>query len=148
MSFQPKTYLQIKCIFALCNRQGIDADGRFEAVNHVTKGRTGSLKELSFTEANQVIEHLGGRPVGFQRRPRRTVNHHRKEAGIQQIAQPGHLDKMYDLASGRNMSDAGLQGMGQRMLKHWPPRTTAETNKIIEALKAMNDRDNARRVAA
>jgi hypothetical protein len=49
---------------------------------------------------------------------------------------------MKDLAAKRGISAEGLERLCRRMLKGNPrPRTTAETNKIIEALKAMNERD-------
>jgi hypothetical protein len=48
---------------------------------------------------------------------------------------------MSNLARARCMTLEGLERLGRRMIKHWPPRTTSETNKIIEAIKAMDARD-------
>jgi hypothetical protein len=56
---------------------------------------------------------------------------------------------MEDLATGRGWSKSTLESFCYRMLKgvSWP-RTTEQTNKIIEALKAMNARDARAKEAA
>lgn len=72
---------------------------------------------------------------------KRTENYRKQQAGIKSIETENHLNFIDELARLRNMSSEGLEKMGTRMLKHWPPRTTAEGNKIVEALKAMNKRD-------
>ena len=143
-----KTKEQIGRIFGLARKKGIEMDDEAKAgmALSVTGGITDRLSMLSFEEANALIEKLGGDPIAT-RTPRRTVNYHRQVAGVPQIAQSNHLKKMYRMAEARNMSDAGVRSLGERMIKHWPPRTTAETNKIIEALKAMNERD-ARKLEA
>jgi hypothetical protein len=48
---------------------------------------------------------------------------------------------MLSLARRRNMSDEGLESLSLRIIKHYPPRTTSETSKVIEALKKMNQRE-------
>lgn len=144
---QQKTFAQQKRIFGLCKRLGLDDDTRRGAVAVVTTGRTDSVGQLTFDEANALIVHLGGDPLDSRTVPRRTRSYHRQQAGIKQIAQPAHLRLMRDLAAGRGITEEGLRRMGERMLKHWPPHTTAETNKIIEALKSMNRRDAERRAA-
>lgn len=143
MQQQLKTRSQIKAIFGLAKQRGIDmdADTKMGFAITVSLGRTDSLADLRFDEANRLIENLGGDAFPPFRRPRRTESYHRQKAGIEQIAQTSHLRLMNELAVGRGMSADGLERMGRRMLKHWPPHTTAETNKIIEALKAMNKRD-------
>lgn len=152
MSSQPKTKEQMGRIFGLARKLGLefsDDEVRRSYAVTVSSGRVDKMSELSFDEANALIKNLGGDPLGPQASrlpsPRRTVNYHRQKAGVQQIAQQGHLEKMYELAEARHMTAEGLQNMGNRMLKHWPPRTTKETNKIIEALKAMNARDRVSR---
>jgi hypothetical protein len=144
--FQPKTSKQIRAIFGLGKKVYCTKEDLEEMASDVTNGRVDRLSLLSFGEANAMIRRLGGEPFPAMAAltPRRTVNYRRQQAGVQQIAQPQHLKLMRDLAAGRNMTDAGLQSMGLRMLKHWPPHTTDETNKIIEAIKAMNARDAAK----
>lgn len=143
----PKTTEQLRAIFGLARSRGVEMDDDAKAGLAATAslGRVDRLSLLSFDEANRLIEHLGGEALPVSPGvPRRTQNYHRQQAGITQIAQPRHLDKMLALAASRNMSTEGLQALGYRMLRHWPPRTTAETNKIIEALKAMIARDRAK----
>lgn len=142
-----KSPKQMKAIFSLAKKNGVDMDDDTRAALAVTvsNGRTDRLSLLTFDEANGLIKHLGGDPIGSSRTPRRTVNYHRQQAGVHQIAQPNHLNKMVAMAEERGISDDGLKGLCRRMLKgnSWP-RTTAETNKIIEAIKAMNERDAKR----
>lgn len=147
--FQPKTKEQMARIFGLARKQGVefeDDDIRRGFAITVSSGRVERLSELSFDEANELIKNLGGDQ--FTAGSKRTRNYHRQQAGVQQIATSSQIDLMKELAAGRNMSPQGLQTMGTRMLKHWPPRTTAETNKMIEALKSMNARDGQKRRAA
>lgn len=147
-TFQPKTKEQMSRIFGLAKKLGLefeDDEVRRGYAIGVSDGRVEQLSQLSFDEANELIKNLGGDTFASGT-PRRTVNYHRQQAGVQQIAQKGHLSLMHELADGRGISEDGLKAMCRRMLKKDAPRTTAETNKIIEALKAMNARD-ARRAA-
>lgn len=143
---RPKTNQQTKAIFKLAKKRGIemDDDTRADFAVTVSKGRTDRISLLTFDEANDLIRHLGGEPVLSSATPRRTVNYHRQQAGVQQIAQKEHLDLMYRLADRRNMTIAGLTSLANKIIKHFPPRTTTETNKVIEAIKAMNRRDARR----
>jgi hypothetical protein len=144
-AFQPKTNAQIGRIFGLAKKRGVELDDDTKAGFAITAsaGRTDRLSQLSFDEANIVITNLGG-DAYTTAKPRRTLNYHRQQAGIQQIAQGSHLQMMRELAEGRGISDEGLKNLCRRMLKGKDaPRTTADTNKIIEALKAMNARDAA-----
>ncbi len=78
----------------------------------------------------------------------RTVQYHRQKFGVKRIAEPSQLDLMESLARQRGIGEDGLEKLCRRMLKGNPrPRTTSETNKIIEALKAMNARDAAKKEA-
>jgi hypothetical protein len=140
--FQPKTVPQLRAIFGLAKKLNCGEEDLRELAADVSRGRVDRLSLISFDEANAMIVRLGGEAFSESRTPRRTINYHRQQAGVQQIAQPQHIEKMRKLAAGRGISDEGLQRMCRRMLKgnSWP-RTTDETNKIIEALKAMNARD-------
>jgi hypothetical protein len=129
-----KSLQQVKCIFGLAKQRGLD-DADLHALVEDATGQP-SIRALSYVQADRVIERLGGEPFAA----RRTVQHRRQKAGVPQIAQPSHLQLMYDLASRRNMSDEGLAQLAGRMRVPFPPRTTGGTNKIVEALKAMNRR--------
>lgn len=146
--FQPKTTKQLRAIFALAKPLNCAKEDLEELAADVSGGRVDRLSMLSFAEANEIIRRLGGEPFNGSGTPRRTVNYQRQQAGVQQIAQPDHLQMMRDLAAGRGWTEATLNGFCRRMLKgNSLPRTTAETNKIIEALKAMNKRDRVKEAA-
>lgn len=129
-----KSTQQVRCIFGLAKQKGLDSDELHALVEEVT-GQS-SIRALSFAQADSVIERLGGEAFAS----RRTVQHRRQRAGVRQIAQASHLQLMYDLARRRSMGDEGLASMAARMHVPFPPRTTADTNKLVEALKAMNRR--------
>jgi hypothetical protein len=138
--FQPRTIKQNNAIFGLAAKHGIDHESLRDIAAEISEGRVDRMGQISFDEANKIIHRLGGEP--FRTGPaRRTVNYQRQQAGVAQIAQPIHLEKMSNLARARCMTLEGLERLGRRMIKHWPPRTTSETNKIIEAIKAMDARD-------
>lgn len=153
MSPSTKSPLQIRALFGLAKaaaeKSGCDPKEYLEELaSEITDGRVERLSLLSFDEANAMIRRLGGQTFTSVE-PRRTVNHRRQEAGVPQIAQSAHLKLMADLARGRGIGDEGLERLCRRMLRGAArPRTTAETNKIIEALKAMNARDASSKEAA
>lgn len=130
---------QRRAIFGLANRAGHGDAERHAVIAKVTNGKKSSLRVLTFHEANLVIQHYNGQ--AFSRTPRRTVQYRRQKAGVEQLAQPAHLELMRSLAARRGMSDEGLEQLAARIIKHYPPRTTSETNKVIEALKSMNRRE-------
>lgn len=138
---QPKTLQQNRAIFGLGQKRGCAHEDLRELAFDVTNGRTDSIKELNFDEANGMILRLGGRVFTPQFGSKRTEQHHRQRAGISQIATAKHLKLMKDLAAKRNMTEDGLERLCRRMLDKPAPRTTSDTNKIIEAIKAMNKRD-------
>jgi hypothetical protein len=136
---QLKSTGQVRCIFGLARQKGMDDELLHETVLSVTK-RTKRISQLTSVEADAVIAHLKGKD--YRPTPRRTVLHRRQRAGVKQVAQPAHLDLMYSLARTRHMSDEGLEKLSRRVCKKYPPQTTSETNKVIEALKAMNRREH------
>lgn len=136
-NLQPKSTGQVRCIFGLKNKLGMSDELLRETVLSVTN-RTDHISQLTSVEADHVIAHLQGND--HKPAPRRTVLHRRKRAGVKQVAQPAHLDLMRSLARQRGMSDEGLEQLARRICKCYPPRTTSDTNKVIEALKAMNRR--------
>ena len=145
--FQPRSIKQNNAIFGLASKHGVDHESLRDLAAEVSDGRVDRLSMLSFEEANRMIHRLGGDPFAGNGSPRRTVNYQRQQAGVQQIAQPAQLSLMRDLAAGRGWSDESLEKFCLRVIKYPRPRTTAETNKIIEALKAMNKRDLAKEAA-
>lgn len=139
-----KTNAQIKCIFGLAKKRGVELDDDTKAGMAATAsaGRVGRLSLLSFDEANVVIKNLGGDPIrSGGNTPRRTLNHHKQMTGVTTLASPAALAQMERLAEGRGISADGLARMCNKTIKKPYPRTAQECSKIIEALKAMNARD-------
>ncbi len=136
---QPKSTAQARAIFGLARRAGHGDEDRHAVIHQVTEGRTNSVKDLTFDEANAVIKHYGGRE--FKPAPRRTVHWHRQQRGIKQIVSQSQLELIATLASQRGWSADALADFCRRQAKHFPLRTTADANKVIEALKCMNRRE-------
>lgn len=137
MSAQLKSAAQVRRIYGLAKEKGLDNDELHALVEEAT--RKTSIARLNVTEADAVIARLGGEPLAA----RRTVQYRRRRAGVPQIAQASHLKLMHGLARHRGIGDEGLAALAERMNVPYPPRTTADTNKLVEALKAMNRRDEA-----
>lgn len=148
MSAPTKTVEQNKAIFGLGSKLGMHIEDLRDLADEITKGRTRSLKEISFQEANAMIVRMGGEafPVS-PAAPRRTVNHRKQKAGVVTLPSPAALKKMDGLAAARGMSAEGLERMCMRMLRTKRPRTAQGCNAVIEALKSMNKRDQKRRAA-
>lgn len=139
----PKTTDQLRAIFGLGRKLNCEKADLEEMAFDLTNGRVERLSLLSFDEANAMIVRLGGEP--FLRSAvnvsRRTENYRRQKAGVKRVESRRHLDLIDELARLRNMSPAGLERLCLRVIKKSRPATTAEGNKIVEALKAMNRRD-------
>ncbi|MET0646409.1 MAG: phage protein GemA/Gp16 family protein [Pyrinomonadaceae bacterium] len=131
-----KTALQVRTIFALAKSRDLNDDELRSIVEEETGSR--SISGLSRSDALKVINRLNGTSAPPARR---TVQHRRRQAGVPQIASPAHLDLMRSLARRRGMGDEGLEQLSIRQCGHYPPRTTSETNSVVEALKAMNKRE-------
>jgi hypothetical protein len=137
-SLQPKSTVQVRAIYGIARKNGLDDELLHDVVESVTK-RTRSIAALTHVEANQVIAHLKGE--AYPPTPRRTVQHRRKRAGVQQVIQQGQLDLIAALATQRNWSAQTLIDFCKRQCGHHPLRTTKDANKVIEALKSMNRRE-------
>ena len=135
-----RTLAQNKIIHSLLNTWGFDSESKSELVLDITKGRTESTKELTFAEANFMIEKLkGSKPEPGQ--SIRNIQHRRASAGVPTIVTPTHLDEMRRLwRSVETRTDAGLEALTQRIIKKPRPLTAQECNKVIEAIKSMNKR--------
>ena len=145
MKSQPKTTDQLRAIFGLGKGLGFGKEDLEQMACELTDGRVERLSLLSFDQANAMIQRLGGDPFPVSGPvPVRTANHRRQKAGVKQIETVKHLNLIDELARLRNMSPEGLERLCMRMIKKPRPTTTAEGNKIVEALKAMNARDRRR----
>lgn len=144
-----KTNSQIRAMFALAKPRAAmcDQDVHEYLGNRAyeeTSGRTSSLAELTFVEANQIISRLGGTKFAGQGLSKRTKNYHNQQAGIRTIATAAHLQKMEDLwFAFPHRTPNGLTQICLNTIKQERPRTADECNKIVEAVKSMNKRENA-----
>lgn len=142
MKSQPKTTEQLRAIFGLGKGLGFAKEDLEQMAAELTDGRVERLSLLSFEQANAMISHLGGDPFPVSGPvPVRTANYRRQKAGVKQIETAKQLNLIDELARLRNMTPEGLERLCLRMIRKPRPATTAEGNKIVEALKAMNRRD-------
>ena len=142
--FRPRTKAQNSIIHSLLGRFGFKSEDKAELVYDITGGRTEHSSEMSFAEAEQMINRLGGNPRRKKESDAapRTVQARRREAGVETIATATHKDLMNRLARGREMSEQGLGDLSARVNKGTrSPRTSKEVNRVIEAIKNMNRRD-------
>lgn len=142
-----KTHAQLARIFGLAKRLDLEKADLENLAWELTDGRTERLSSISFDEANKMIVRLGGDPLTSSVADR-TLRHRRQKAGVVQIASAKQLQFMHDLAAGRGITDDGLQRLCYRMIDRPRVRTTNEASKVIEAIKAMNRRDEIKAAAA
>ncbi|QQS33519.1 MAG: hypothetical protein IPM50_02745 [Acidobacteriota bacterium] len=136
---KPKTAAQIRRMFGLAKPLGCAKEDIEDLAFDVTNGRTSSLAELTFAEANGVIVRLGGEAFADNYIPRRTQNHHKQVAGIPTIASAAHLQYLDDIwFTAPHRTAEGLASICRRTIKADRPRTAQECNKIVEAVKRMN----------
>jgi Bacteriophage Mu, GemA protein len=140
---KPKTAAQLRAIYAEGRRRGLDNDALHVLVigslsPQSSALKSGSLKDLSYTEAQRAIQRLKGRDFV----PLRTLQYRRQRAGVQQLITSEHEEKIAALATQRNWSAERLVNFCKRQCGHYPLRTTQDANKVIEGLKAMNQRDD------
>lgn len=139
-----KTLAQNKAIFGLASKMHCGREDLAELVFDVTGGRTEHISKLTFDEANGVIVRLGGRAFTPQFNSKRTEQYHRQKAGVEQIVSQAHLAKLNQIWSAKpDRTNEGLTQLCQRVIKSDRPRTTKDCNKIIEAIKSMNQRNRA-----
>ncbi|PYS69309.1 MAG: hypothetical protein DMF69_17400 [Acidobacteria bacterium] len=136
---------QVRAIFGEARRCGLDNELLHELVADVIRGSSPtvmegavSIKSLTFAQAEAVIQKLKGKSFV----PLRTLQYRRQSAGIKQVVQEGQLKLIADLASQREGWTAEtLVNFCKRQCGHHPLRTTEDANKVIEALKSMNQRE-------
>lgn len=146
----PKTTEQLRAIFGLGRSLGMAKEDLEELAFDLTGGRTARLSQITFDEANAIVVRLNGDPFPAPGHvARRTMAYRDQKAGIKRIESARHLRLISDLAAKRGMSEAALAGLCKRIIKRTHPVTTAQGNKVIEALKAMLAREkNSAREAA
>jgi len=134
-----KTQAQVKAIWSLARGRKMTDD----QLHDLVEGETGqrSIRALSRAQADKVIVALGGKAL-FNRVARRTRQNYHQQDGIKQVASKEQLSLLRDLAKRRQWSDESLTKFCRRMIRRDRPATTIQANKIIEALKSMNRRDN------
>ena len=143
MKARPKSTGQVKTIFASAKQAGIDEDGIRDIVADITMQTRGAQKctrhisALSHAEAEKVIQRIKGRSFV----PLRTLQYRRQRAGVEQIITADQEKKIAELASQRHWSAETLINFFKRQCGHYPLRTTIDANKVIEALKSMNERN-------
>lgn len=136
-----RTLKQNRIIHQLISRRGISSEKKTALVEQVSGGRVNSSAQLTKTEANDLITKLGGDPP--QPNPqhkKRALQRKRQRAGIKQIVTQRQVIYIEDLWKKFGRTDKGLQKLCQNIIRKNYPRTTAEANKIIEAIKSMNER--------
>jgi hypothetical protein len=142
----PKTTDQLRAIFGLGKERDMVKEDLEALAADVSNGQVERLSLLSFDDANLMIVRLGGDafPAGGGTVPTRTQNYHKQKAGIPTIETAKQVKLIADLARKRNMTAEGLASLCQLVIKRPAPTTTAEGNKIVEALKSMIAREKRR----
>jgi hypothetical protein len=141
-SARPKSKGHLRAIYGLGREKRMDNDELHQFVlsrlplNSAAR-KSGSFADLTFAEAQRAIAALKGNDFV----PLRTLQYRRQKAGIKQMVQKSQLDLIVELATQRNWTADTLEGFCLTVCKHKKPRTTADANKVIEGLKAMNRRD-------
>lgn len=109
-------------------------------VFNLTNGRTETSAEMTTQEADELIKALGGVPPV---RSRRTQQRRNKAAGVIGLITPAQTQTLNALAEARwgvNFAQP-LQSLCQRMHRRKSPRTSKQAQSLIEAIKAMQARD-------
>ncbi len=137
-----RTLAQNSKMFGLASKCGLSHEDLRDYAADVSGGRTERTSKLYIAEADEIIHRLESALKPKEQSPR-TIRYHRQKAGVVQLASaaPKHLKLMNDLAAKRNIGEQGLKNLCLRTIGKERPATTAETNKIIEALKDMAKRD-------
>lgn len=139
-----RTKQQNSRMFGLAAKIGLSHEDLRDYAADVSDGRTEHTSKLYINEAKEVIHRLE-QLLPENQVSRRTVNYRRQKTGVPQIVTPQHIKLMNDLwfkFSYRTAS--GLESICLKTIKVEKPRTTAECNKIIEAIKDMNRRERKR----
>lgn len=140
--FIKRTTNQNRALHKLLSKHRFTNEDKAEMVFDVTNGRTEHSSEMSFDECNAMIERLGGTPF-WSKQNRHTQYFPKNVIGI---ISPQAKEKIAEERNKRPQL-AGVEAWHrfcQRTIKKNEPRTVTDGQKIIEALKAMNRRDERR----
>ena len=113
-----------------------------EWIFELTGGKSESSSDLSFDQKNYIISKLGGTP--FESKQKRRTQYF---PNVKKMVTKEQLDKIDDLCTLKGIGKDGLKSLCNRMLKVDHPRTVSDGQKIIEAIKAMIEREQMKEVA-
>jgi hypothetical protein len=139
MPAKPIEKKQLKAIFGLGKPLGFG----YDELHELALDRTGhGLSEMTFTEADAMIQNLGGTPFKRRGLSRRAEQYRRQKTGVKRMASaaPSHLDLMRQWGVNVGFDEAALKSFILNQLGHDWPRTTVETSRIIQTLKSMHGR--------
>lgn len=144
-----RSLTQNRRLFGVAGRLGLTHEDLRDIAFEATNGRTEHTSKLYAAEADAIIRSLESKLPESERRrrarkspPLRTVQYHRQKAGVPVIATATHIDFMNRLRRKRGISESGLEDLSERVNGgKRKPKTAAEVNRVIEALKAMIRRD-------
>lgn len=138
------TKLQKSIIHALKNKAKIKDEYYRTLIFNLSNGRTDTSKELTTVEANKLIKELGGTPPQSGNGcSRRTQQRRNQKAGVVGLITPAQTTALNALAEARWGVNYGqpLQSLCQRMYRRKSPHTSKQAQSLIEAIKAMQQRD-------
>lgn len=135
-----RTKLQNTAIWGRKAERAISAENFRALVLNVSQGRTESSKELSFNEANKLIEEMGGVPINAGKRTRQRKA---QQAGVVSLPSASQLELLRALATQRWGAAHAEKTLAKfcearSVLGHAQPRTSKEAVKVIEILKRKN----------
>lgn len=132
---------QHAAMWACVKKNMTDSDFR-EWIFDLTNGKSESSSDLSFEQKNHIISKLGGTP--FESKQKRRTQYF---TNVKKMITADQKAKIEDLCIVRGMSSDGLKSLCTRMLKKAYPTTVQEGQKVIEAIKAMIERDAQKEAA-
>ena len=139
---KPRTKAQNSLMFGLASKCGVTHDDLRDWTFEITEGRTEHTSELYYDEAVKIINRLQSYVDKKDGKvSQRTIQYRRQQAGIKQIVTQDQLDKIQrDWKAVEGRTPSGLESLCFGILNYDKPRTTADANKVIEAIKSMNKR--------
>ncbi|KAK0039534.1 DUF1018 domain-containing protein [Biomphalaria pfeifferi] len=138
-----RTLAQNKLMHGYAAKCGLSHDDLRDYASEISNGRTDHTSELYTHEAAEIIDRLQ-KIAEPQKTPRRTIQYRRRNAGVDQIVTADQLNLLNNLWFAKEGRTAnGLEMLCNRIIKREKPRTTKECNKVIEAVKSMNNRHSA-----
>ncbi len=140
-----RTKAQNSLMFMFASKCGVSHEDLRDFASEVSGGRTSHTSELYFNEAQEIISRLekAANPAPVSKR---TVQYRRQKAGnvvnIETARQEKMLNEIWFAYPHRTAF--GIEAICRRTIHKPAPKTTIEFNKIIEAVKSMNSREEAK----